>query len=170
MVSGKMYLTDGRTDGQRTPMPRHWLCWHSPAELINKDKQQPCKQPKKVANKFAKYSNLPNWIMYYCCCYNVTATTKAICYHHNKSFQTKLDFELKFSSQSVYYDWSKNLWRQWNLYFGLVLFVSRVSQVAEAFLSLAQSDVTGSAMYVSQKYTGLLTFPATLEEMIAKYT
>ncbi len=25
--------TDGRTDGWRTPAPRHLLCWHSQAEL-----------------------------------------------------------------------------------------------------------------------------------------
>ena len=43
-----------------------------------------------------------------------------------------------------------------------------MSQVDEAFLSLAQSDVPGRAMLVSHQYTGLLT--ATLDEMIEKYT
>ncbi len=50
------------------------------------------------------------------------------------------------------------------------MLVSRVSQVAEAFLSLAQSDVTGRVMLVSHQYTGLLTLPVTVEEIIEKYT
>ncbi len=46
----------------------------------------------------------------------------------------------------------------------------RVSDVAEAFLTLAQSDVSGRAMFITHKYTGLVDFPVTVEEIIEKYT